>query len=360
LAALLNIVIFVAVPLGAVGTAVVQAVAVQDEGKLSLRGPLVLAGGAGLVGAAALSALSPLLAGFLHLRSVVPVVLLAAWLMPSVAAIVPSGVLSGRRQFRRPALAQIAGSGTRLAVGVTLVGLGTGVAGAASASTAGATVGLGLLLFGIRSEMSGAAGARLRVRPSDALRSAVAAGGLWLLLGVDGIWARHFLGASPAGFYTAADTAARSALFLPGAVAAVLFPRLAATRGAGRAAARALGVGAFVIAAIALATAAVLALFPGTVIALLFGAQFSPAAKPLALLGVAAGATALVSFLMYFHLARRSLAAWLPWAAVGVMSLGIVGFHSGPQTVALVVTMTSLGLLAAMALPAVVSLRVGS
>lgn len=181
----------------------------------------------------------------------------------------------------------------------------------------------------------------------------VALAGVSAFLGVDSLLARHYLSKVDAGYYVAAATAARVALFLPGAVAMTVFPRLAAARGMHRELRRLLADALALTALLSGGAAAVIAAFPHLVITVLFGSAYQPAAGPLALLSAAAAAMGLASVLVYFFLAERSVLATSCWVAVALLAAVVVTVHQGLDTIAwmtLVVTASMTAVMGAAAL----------
>ncbi|WP_298445137.1 oligosaccharide flippase family protein [Ferrimicrobium sp.] len=224
LGSLLNLMVIVTVPLGALQAAVTHAEASRREaqrpgvnvGRLLRQGT-----GFGVVGAFVIIALAPVITSFLHLGSTWLVVVLAVWLIPSVLGAVLQGVLIGRLRFGPVALASLLGSFVgRLAFGIVLVQLGGGVLAALSASVFAQLILTGIVggvLF--RDIVSRRQGERTGIELRGSVLAILALGGFWVLSSEDTVLTRHFLIAHDAGIYAAAATAGRVALFLPGAIA---------------------------------------------------------------------------------------------------------------------------------------------
>jgi O-antigen/teichoic acid export membrane protein/glycosyltransferase involved in cell wall biosynthesis len=344
LGALLNVLTLLSVPLGAVQAAVTYAEASGAgrgsgaQGGVGVRAATLRATAAGLALVAVLIAASPLVDGFLHVRSPLPVILLAVAVAPSVVGAVLQGVLMGRLRFGPVATSLVLGTILgRLAVGVVLVGVGLGVDGAIAATVLGQLLGLAVLGLALRRELfvSGP-GAHHGVDLSHGLLSTGALAGYWVLASLDTILARHFLAPREAGYYAAAATAGRIALFLPGAFVSIAYPRFSADGGRGEVSRRTLRASLVGIGGIGLAAAGVLALFAPLVVEILFGGRFGPAAGAIRLLGVEAAGLGLVSLLVYFHLARASRLSLVCWGSAAVAVGGIWLFHASPIEVALV------------------------
>ena len=179
----------------------------------------------GIVGAG-MAALSPLVAAFLQLSSVVPA-LAAAVAIAALTATAPAlGVIQGRERFRTLAVLVAGQAGLRVAGG--LAGM------AVRPTAAGALVGIaiGLLLAGVaawfvaRPPIGGAT----RRATGAAVRSTLASGGMLLgfviLSNADVVLARHVLSAQDSGLYAAGSVFTKIAFWLPQFVPLVAFPAL--------------------------------------------------------------------------------------------------------------------------------------
>ncbi len=335
LGSLLGLINVATLAVGALQAVITQAVAShrphgRSFANLALRGVMVKAGWAGVICFGGFAALSPVLEGYLHLSSPMPVVELGIYLALGVVTLLPMGVLMGRLRFTTVAAATLAGAAVRMTAGPLLVAAGTGLAGAVGASVLSGLVTLALLCWPLRSELgAGQSGESLVVHPGTALLGVLALSGMSAFTGVDTFLARHYLSASASGYYTAAATAARVALFMPGAIASLAFPRLAAHHGAGPEARKLLLQALLATAVLAGAAVAIISTFPHLVLNLLFGSRYYPGTAVMGLLAIAALWAGLASILIYFHLARRSWLAPAPWLAVLAAVVVIVaGAHT--------------------------------
>lgn len=336
LSALLGVVTVLSVPLGALEATVAQTVA---ESRATGRAPgarslLAWAGAAGTLGALAWCALVVPVDDLLRIASPLPALCLALWVALTVVGAVLQGLLIGQRRFGAVAASQVVGSGlVRLVAAVVLVGAaGLGVTGAVLATPIAAVVSLAILAAGCGRGAFATSG--LRVRGSDALRSVAGLGGATLLSALDAWLARHFLPAAHAGWFAAASTAGRMALFFPGAITTVTFPALAATGGRGPVASRRLARAVGLVAVAGLAVAAVLLAVPGPVVSVLFGAGFAPAAAVLPVIALADAGIGVVSLLTYFFVSRRSRWSLAAWGACGLAVLLGAAFHGSDLALA--------------------------
>lgn len=302
-----------------------------------------------VTGFAALLA-SPLIRDFLQLRSLLGVVLLAAYPLSALLGAVGRGVIQGRRKFGLLAAVTAGTSILRLALAVPLLALGGGIESALAATLGAEIVGAiaSILPHWSMDEIESFV-------PLDLLRPTLAAvaaiGGFWAIVSLDTALARHYLDPRSAGFYAAAAVTARGLLFLPGAVAIVMFPRFVALQER-REAARNLRHRALVaVGSISLAGAFLLILFREPAIGLLFGPAFTPASDVVFLLGATMVVLALGHLALHYNLAL-GLRTW-PAVASGLAleAVAISLFHeNGAQVAASLLATATLFLIAVLSL----------
>jgi O-antigen/teichoic acid export membrane protein len=335
---LLNVMLVLSVPLGALQAAVTQAEARARAtgGGVGLRRLFWLAGLWSLVATVVLVGLSPEIKSFLHFSSPWSILILSGWIVPSALGAVLQGVLMGRLRFAPVAYAMAGGTGVgRLAIGVALVAVGFGVEGAVAASVIGQVVTTVALVSLLRHELSGSGDKqKVAIGARQALLSLVALGGYAVLMSMDTVLARHYLPPREAGWYTAAATAGKIALFLPGAAATLAFPRFSVGDGRSREAGSALRVALLATFALGLLAAVIMVAFSGFVVSLLFGASYAGADGSVGILGLEAMLLGLVGLFVYFHLARRSSASLFSWGGAALAVVAIVFFHHGPEAIA--------------------------
>ena len=342
LGALLNLVLILSVLLSGLQVVVTTAVAGMEssEGDLSVSHLVKHFLGVGLALSVALSAVSPLIRSYLHLESIESVLILVGWCIPSVLIALFQGVLIGEHRFGWVAFVTLVSTVVgRLLLGVLFVKLGFGLNGAIAATTVAQFLSLLVFVIPLRRQLwyAAATGAR---RVSLGLRelgiSTLALAGFWVLASMDTVLARHFLSTTASGQYAAASVAGRIALFATGAISTLALPRL--SLGAGRSAeARSTLRWALVVTfALGLAVALVLSIVPGLVIGVLFGASYSASIPALRVLSFEALALGLLSLLVYYHIARKSLMALLSWLGVLVSLLGVYLFHQSLISISLV------------------------
>jgi glycosyltransferase involved in cell wall biosynthesis len=173
-----------------------------------------------------------------------------------------------------------------------------------------------------------------------------------MFTGIDTILARHFLDPVPAGLYAAAAVAGHIAMFLPGALVMVVFPRLVADEGVGPQSRKTLAEAFGLMTVIGLGATAVLAGVPKLVVRLLFGAAYAHAAEAVGVLALASALFGLIGLLTYLHIARRSLVALMSWAGVILATVLIAIFHGGIEAIALSMLVVSVVVLPLSLVPA--------
>ena len=352
--AVLNVISVLAVPLGAVQLAVTQAV-VSGAGKerISLRRLTVKAMLWGAGAMVAVAVVSPLIDGFLNLKSPSANLGMAVWIALAVVAAVLQGALLGELRFAPVAVASFFGGGAlRLVTGSLLVSAGFGLGGAVAATVIGQAFTTGALLLVARREVFAKGLDPIRISLRDAVLSIAALAGYTTLTGIDVFLARHFLAPVTAGLYAAAATAGHIAMFLPGALVAVAFPRLVSAGRTGVSVGKTLTETVGLVIAIGLAAFAVLAVMPGVVVDVLFGPKYADAASIVGIIALTSVFLGIISVLTYFHVARRSVAALSSWAGVALVWVLVAVLHGGMETIAACMLAASGFVLVAVSLPA--------
>lgn len=380
LIALFNITNVVGFSLGAVQVAITQTVAEEShsaDGKnhdeltgypSSIYTLFVKSAVVGAVGMVGFLLFGPTINNFLHLNDVVPVIWLGLWVLPSIVALLPLGVLLGEMRFKAVAVVMFSAAITRLVVAIALVEIGMGINGAMLATLASVLISCLLPLWLVRHRLfpnlfpeksihlikkpSPIKYSSLKLKLKDTTLSIVALGGYWMSTSIDTFLTPHFLSHKNAGYYAAAVTTGRIVLFLPAAIAMVAFPRLAAAGGRGAHARRTFIQALTVVAALSLAAAVVIALVPHLIINILFGNTYPGSVGIVTTVSFAAVFLSVINPLIYLHLARRSHSSVIPWVGVLLATGGISVFHSSPETVAIVMLITSCITMLLMFIPA--------
>ena len=333
------------VPIMAIAAAITQAEASKEA-----NGSLGVAIGralnrfcqAGLAAVAVLAVISPVVRSYLHLNSILPVLFLAVSILPAIVTTVLQGVLMGRLKFRPVAVATLIGTGLgRLILGVALVELGMGYTGAIAATVIGQIITSVILVAPLWREFRSDGRDRTGIKLRGSLLSISGLLGTWVFISEDTILTKHFLPSHEAGLYAASATAGRIALFLPGAIGQIAFPRFVKSKGHYPALKRVfwwsligtLGLGSF--------AAVVLLVLPSLVIRILFGSAYLGGVGVLRILGLEAAALGIITLLVYFQLAQESISSQMAWIGVVAAYIGLTFFHGTPEDVALVMLVSA-------------------
>jgi O-antigen/teichoic acid export membrane protein len=274
---------------------------------------------------------SRLLADYLRLGSIGPVLVLATAFLPALLIPALSGILQGLERFRMLALVLFVGAAARLAAGVILVAWGWGASGGVAAFTVSGFFSVGLALYAIR-QLLRQPGEAHHLKLGDVSRyggSVLANGFLFAtLLNLDVVLVKHYFDSVSAGYYAAAATVGKMVFFVPGAVGMLMFSKVSAQFAAG-------GNGVLVLRKSILVTlglcggmCAALILFPGPVTRVLFGPAYAPTASLVGAYGILMALFAVVNLLMLYHVsAHDSRFIIVMGAGLLLEWVGITVFH---------------------------------
>jgi O-antigen/teichoic acid export membrane protein len=318
LSALLALLTIASVPLSAIQLSCASA-QTRLPGAADPRRIIRVVGVAGLIAAATLIAAEPVVDGFLQLTTVVPLLWLCGWLVLAAVSAVPQGLLIGQSRFTVLGLTALLGGGLgRLTFGISTAALHLGVSGGMAATTLGQGLTLLLLLLATRAK-GGEERPELTLSAAEGALSTAALSGLAVFTAVDPVLARHTLDSIHSGYYSSAETAGRIALFAPGAVAVLAFPRFVKAAETGKSDRRDLLLALAGVAGVGVAVVLVVLAVPQLVIDVLFGTAYRPAVHQLEILAPAGALLGCLTLATYYHLARGSsfaLAAWVGTAAI--------------------------------------------
>jgi O-antigen/teichoic acid export membrane protein len=339
LSALLGVLLVATVPQLALQTVTARRTAVDGD----LRGIRSATIVAGLGTAAVLIAISPLLALFLHLDSILGVVVLALSVPASTTLGTLMGQAQGRRNFHRLA-ALTAGSTIGRSLG-GLVGLLLGrgtvptLAGVSVGFTLAALIALRFRLPGPDSTGSGsaiAADSRVGSAPrsvdtqattrsvlsllSEAVHAAHAHIAFLIVTSLDILLARHLLNADDAGLYAVGSVVTRAALWAPQSVGLMLFASMSVPSRHHAAVRRAVAV----VLGIGLATVVGCVVAGSLVVKLVGGAKYDDLSSYVWIFAVLGVALALVQLAVLAGLARRRPRRVLILWVTGALDVGLV------------------------------------
>lgn len=272
------------------------------------------------------SALAPLAASFLHLRSWVPalVMVLATVMIWQVG--VPRGMLQGTQRFAALSVNLSVEMVIRTSLVGILLALGFGVTGSMVAVLSGAAVAYGAGMFGLR-DILAAPGERVRMRTmaTFAVTAVVGTLGVLFLYNNDVILAKHYLGASDAGIYGGLNKIETIIYFGTLSVSQVLYPRVVEAIHNDTHPGRLLALSAAIILGMGLAALAIFAAAPRLIVTILYGERFLSAARYMVPIGVIGLCLSLVNLLVYFFMAAHDR-LFMPVLLAGVALEGVLIF----------------------------------
>jgi len=345
LAALLALVNLIGLPLGAVQIAVARQVAelraagqhheVATFGRSFIMGALI--GSVGLLVVYGLL-LVPL-QHLLGLSSMNGLLLLGLAIPASVFLPVVLGVLQGEQRFNEYSVALAATGVLRPAFFLALYFYGLRLAGAVVAMALAVIAGAGLALRscagslrGGRSDLAVLWGPLRVLTPTVVGLLAITA-----LTNVDLLFAKGGLSDHEAGVFSADAFAGRVILYLPVAMFAVMLPRVAARRVAGRDPIDILGRTIAVFLPAAVVAVAVLYLIPDFLLRVAFGAEYLDGAPDLWLFGLAASLFSLLNLYLNYDLARGEYRLSYELAVLaGLQVLLLIFIHDSSRSIILV------------------------
>jgi O-antigen/teichoic acid export membrane protein len=340
LGALLAVVLVLSVPTGALQAVIARRAAVLDGdadalGRL-VRGSLKLTAAAGVVLGIAITGAAPWGRTFFHVSSIVPLLFVAAFMVPTAVSPVGLGALQGTHRFRTLGASLAVAMVVKLALGVALVQMGFGISGAVAGVAAGGMAGLAVAMWPFRALLPGSVtGFEVSPIARETARAGMAFLAYWTLVSVDLLLVRHYHPGAVSGRYAAASLLGRAVLFLPAAVSIVVYPRFAARPGSPESRRLLLGSVGIVGALGGVVSLGVL-VFPDLV-ATLFGRDYLGVGSVGPILTFAMTAFGLVSLLLYYGLAAARPPVKTLWIATVLQTAAIVAVSDSPRAVAWVV-----------------------
>jgi O-antigen/teichoic acid export membrane protein len=340
--ALLSVFMIISIPASAIQTATAKYVsdlsaAGRDaEVKDLFRRSLWRIGAVCIIGLAAFLASSRFIADYLRIARIEPVALLGVALFISLVFPAPVGVLQGLQEFGKLGWINITGAAVRLGAGVSLVLLGFGVNGAVGASLASILVVLAISLFLLRPFLrrsgkmrADSSGVYLYFAPVILFLACQS-----LLSFVDGIVVKRYFDPEQAAVYFRAAIVGKAFLYLPTALAVVLFPKASQLYALQESSFRLLGQAILYSLIMAVAGVAVCFLFAGPLAVIVGGGHTPEVAGLIRYFGLAVIPVALLQLLISHAMAVHRTSALYPLAAGTLAFIGVLfAFHESLRQV---------------------------
>jgi len=287
------------------------------------------------------------IAGFEHLGSTIPILILGFSVALIWQVAIPRGILQGLQRFTPLSLNLSLELLIRTTVVFILLKAGYAVSGAMAAVFAGLGIAFFLGLYSLRDHFRGI-GTRVRLRVMAGFSLTAAAGiiGVQILYNQDVILAEHFLNSHDGGIYGGLNKIGTILFFLTLSVSQVLFPRVVEAVAKDQHPGRILLSSAGILAALGAGALLVFAVVPGLVVGILFGPSFRDAVPLVFPVGVIGLALALDNLLVQFFMAVHDR-VFVPLLALAVVAEGVLIFlfHARVGQVVLDVLVALLGLL---------------
>ena len=271
---------------------------------------------------------------FLGIPTAAVLVVAAIGLIPVMARALLGGFLQGLQWFAALGSLEMATGILRVLVGVTLVSLGAGAAGAMAAqpTAAGVIALLGLIWLGARIRRGGAQGppeAVGELAPTfEPLPVVLSLFAFAALTQMDAILVKSYFSEQQAGQYAAAITLGKIILMLPTAISTVLLPKATRAFTLRQDSGAIMWLSLALVAAPCGLLAGAYALWPDTILHVVLGSQYVVGGVVLGVLGAAMTLRALTNvWLNYFLSIRRNSFLYAMLVAVAAQLIWIALFH---------------------------------
>lgn len=292
---------------------------------------------------------SGLIASFLKIPSIIPVIVLGSAVLVSVVLPVGWGVLQGVQEFGKLGMSILVEAGLRLVSAIALVWLGLRVSGAIGACALSNLIALALLFFPLSFLLKGKekdTGINSREIYRYFWPTLITVLCFTSLTQFDITLVKHFFLAKEAGYYSAAALMGRIVLFLPMAIAMVMFPKTSELHALKQDSSAVLRKSLLVVAGMCGLITLFYFLFPRFMITVFFGKTFVAGAPLIGLFGIAMTLFAMVNILMFYFLSihrMNFLWALLPCTAFEIGAICL--FHDHLAQVVQILVLTSFLLL---------------
>ncbi len=244
------------------------------------------------------------IASFLNLPSALPIIVTGGMIFLALLLPVTLGVLQGRQQFTYLGACTALGALLRLVFAILLVYVGLGASGALGGSVLAQAAVLILSLILLR--------ALLAQRSEEAVDTPGISGYFGsvlvsmlcftMLTNADVVLVKHFFDPIEAGYYSAASLASKILLYLPSAVAIVMFPKSAERFALGQDSSAILRRALLVAGAVYALALPIYWLFPSPIVNILFGAGYTATESLIGLFSLAMAFYGLTNILLFYHL----------------------------------------------------------
>ena len=292
--------------------------------------------------------LSGHIASFLHIPSRLPIVLVAVALVLGIICPVLLGTLQGLQKFVYFGTDMMIGGIGKLFFGILLVYVGLKVNGALLGLAMGSLAAFLFAIFPLRRQFAfDQTDCEINLSPIYGYFFPVAAMLLCftLLTNIDLVLVRHFFEPSQAGHYAAASIVAKIILFLPGAIAMVMFPKTSELHALSQESKPVLKKSLLYT---ALLSGSVLLLYlavPSLIVKSLFGSQYIPSIPLIGIFGLAMLFFSLTNILLFYQISVHQLKFLKILVVATIVEVALIFlFHASLIQVILILAVVSLSL----------------
>lgn len=293
---------------------------------------------------------TPLLASFLHLESILPLVIVGIFAFITIVSMVNRATLQGLLRFGYLSASNILEIGLKVIFAVLLVIWGFRVNGALFAFIIGGIAAYFFTFFGLRPLLQ-VKGKKKSFNGQQMIAFAIPVFFSTLsftsLYTTDIVLARHFLEAQQAGFYAALATLGKIVYFVSFPIILVMFPMVSERHANGKHYQPLLFTSLGLVGLACLGITMVYFFLPGLMVGILFGSLYLPAASYLGLFGIFLSLYSFSFLLVNFSLSvNRTKAVVFPLLASIAQIVLISIFHTSLfQIIKVSIFVTSLLLL---------------
>ncbi|KGN29315.1 hypothetical protein N798_14495 [Knoellia flava TL1] len=278
----------------------------------------------GLVVTGAVLVLTPVVTPLLHLDGPLPVLLVAASMVPTCVTSAVQGTLQGGERFVALGTLYAVVSILRTAGGAVAAWLGWGVTGVMALTALAAWVVAAGAVVLVRGHLRRSLDPAVPTQVRRVLAGMAGTSALLVASTIDTPVARHVLPGEDSGAYAVLSLFAKAAFWGPAFLVTVLYAGMSRARGARPLLLALAGTGAIV--AVGVTFSAVLS---GPLVRIVGGVGYEHLAGLVPVFTALGGAWALSQVLVFWGAARgRHLVGYLVWSAVGLATVAVVGWRN--------------------------------
>jgi len=247
--------------------------------------------------------LSPLIASFLRIDNLTPVIVISSYLLIALLLPITRGIIQGLQNFTQLGISFILEGITKLGLGILLIYIGLGVSGAILAFTFAYVIPFILTLYFLKSTFM----KEKRKFDSGKIYKysfpvAVMLVSLTGFFTIDILLVKHFLSAVEAGYYAAITLLGKVIFFGSMSVSLVMFPKIAELYAVGKDTRKLMLKSLFMVFLFSFVVTAFYFLFPDFVVSMLFGSDYIKITDLIGLFGLFMGIFSLVYVLSFYNI----------------------------------------------------------